>query len=67
MAAIQHNAVAVAIEADQRVFQLYSGGVFEDPKCGVNIDHAVTAIGYGNDGTQDYYIIRNSWGPTWGE
>ena len=31
------------------------------------MDHAVTAIGYGNDGTQNYYIVRNSWGPLWGD
>ena len=59
--------MAVAIEADKKVFQLYESGVFDDPKCGTNIDHAVTAVGYGNDGTQDYYIIRNSWGAEWGD
>lgn len=67
MAAIKYNPTAVAIQADQKVFQLYDGGVFNNPKCGTKIDHAVTAVGYGNDGTNDFYIVRNSWGASWGE
>ena len=31
------------------------------------MDHAVTIVGYGNDGTQNYYIVRNSWGSSWGD
>jgi hypothetical protein len=33
--------VAVAIEADQRSFQLYMGGVFDDKECGEQLDHGV--------------------------
>ncbi len=39
--------VAVAIEADQRAFQLYTGGVFADPACGTQLDHGVLVVGYG--------------------
>jgi len=35
--------------------------------CGTEIGHAVTAVGYGNDGVDDYITIKNSWGTTWGE
>jgi hypothetical protein len=36
-------------------------------QCGTQLDHAITAIGYGTTGKVDYFIIRNSWGGNWGE
>jgi C1A family cysteine protease len=58
--------VSVAIEADQRDFQLYKSGVLTS-KCGTNLDHGVLAVGYGSEEGQDYYLVKNSWGVTWGE
>lgn len=49
------------------VFQMYKSGILDSDDCGLELDHAVTAVGFGNDDGQDYYIVRNSWGPTWGE
>ena len=66
--AITVQPIAVAIEADQTIFQHYTGGVIDDPKCGQQLDHAVLIIGYGTDSTtgQEYYIVKNSWGTGWG-
>jgi len=58
--------VAIAIEADQYAFQLYDGGVMSG-SCGTNLDHGVLLVGYGTDGNQDYWKVKNSWGADWGE
>jgi C1A family cysteine protease len=64
--AIVQQPVSVAVEADQSVFQFYSGGVM-DSACGTQLDHGVLAVGYGVDTGKEYYKVKNSWGADWGE
>ena len=66
-AAVQKGVVSVAIEADRAVFQLYNGGVFDSTSCGTSLDHGVALVGFGTESGQDYFILRNSWGTSWGE
>jgi len=66
-AAIAQQPVSVTIEADKLPFQLYKSGILDSTACGTNLDHAVAAVGYGSENGEDYYIVRNSWGKSWGE
>ena len=67
MAAVAQQPVSVAVEADGMDWQFYFGGVVTD-SCGLNLDHGVLVVGYGTDATQgDFWKVKNSWGPDWGE
>merc|ERR1712166_356949 len=67
LAAIELGPVSVTVEADTRAFQGYTGGVLNSSACGTQLDHAITAVGWGTESGQDYYLVRNSWGASWGD
>ncbi|KAF9606697.1 hypothetical protein IFM89_027741 [Coptis chinensis] len=65
--AVANQPIAVVIDAGGFDFQFYSSSVFIS-QCGTDLDHSVTAVGYdvSDDGTK-YWLVKNSWGSTWGE
>jgi len=51
---------------------MYRGGVYSSRLCKNipdKVNHAVLVVGWGHDekSKMDYWIVKNSWGPRWGE
>ncbi|CAI9087270.1 OLC1v1021304C1 [Oldenlandia corymbosa var. corymbosa] len=68
LCAVIKQPVSVGIDGSAIDFQLYTGGIY-DGECSNNpndIDHAVLIVGYGSEGGEDYWIVKNSWGTSWG-
>lgn len=65
--AIETTPVSVALKADQPAFHQYTGGIITSG-CTTPANHGVLAVGWGQtaDG-QQYYIVKNSWGASWGD
>ena len=60
--AVSRQPVTIAIQADESAFQQYKSGIISS-NCGTKLNHAINIVGY----SSTYWIVRNSWGDSWGE
>ena len=65
--AVATGPVSVAIEADTRTFQMYTGGVITSSACGTKLDHGVLVVGYGELDNTPFWLVKNSWSTSWGD
>ena len=65
--AVVEGPVSAGFDADSDIFKNYKSGIITSPKCGVELNHAGLIVGYGKYGSVHFWIVKNSFGPTWGE
>jgi len=66
--------IAVGLSVTDPSFMHYESGIYNSSVCTEELNHALLLVGYGEEplndgtnGTQKYWIARNSWGEGWGE
>jgi C1A family cysteine protease len=62
--------LSICVDANVQTFMSYTSGIYNDPNCSSNpmsVDHCVAVVGYGTQGSQQYWIVRNQWNTWWGE
>jgi hypothetical protein len=67
--ALTHGPVSVAVKANNREFMYYRGGIIKSGCGGAHdeLDHGITLIGADFEGATPFWIVKNSWGTSWGE
>jgi len=70
--------VSIAVAAGAGDWEKYAGGVYDGCVAGAPLDHMINIVGWDNQGAafdangnlppgKGVWILRNSWGPSWGE
>merc|ERR1719221_1305503 len=77
--AIFKTGAPIVVSVDASGWSSYLGGVYADRgtagKGEFEVNHAVTLVGYqeeqaesvGQEWSMGFWLIKNSWGPSWGE
>lgn len=66
LALMKYGPLAIGINAGP--MQMYMGGIADPFFCSpAGLDHGVALVAFGEEGSKKYWVIKNSWGPEWGE
>jgi cysteine peptidase B len=61
----EHGPLSIGVDAASG-WQSYTGGVMKN--CfGRQLDHGVLVVGFDEEASPPYWIVKNSWGTSWGE
>jgi cathepsin L len=58
--------VTVTLDGQNEVFESYTGGIISSSSCGTQLDFTALVVGYSSQNNQDYWIVKNQWGTSWG-
>ena len=62
-----YGPVTAAIDGSGWGFANYRSGIYSNPSCNPKYNnHALVIVGYGSEDGKDYWVIKNSWGISWG-
>lgn len=67
--ALNYGPVSVAVKASNNAFMYYQSGIISS-NCGTSsapLDHGVLLVGAGISNGTSYWIVKNSWGTSWGQ
>eukprot|EP00850_Spirogloea_muscicola_P014738 SM000108S14182 [mRNA] locus=s108:39529:45917:+ [translate_table: standard] len=68
MQAVFVQPVIAYVSSSNPAFVSYTGGILSASDCPAGeLDHALLVVGYAADVTEPYWVVKNSWGPEWGE
>jgi len=62
---VTYGAVVSYLNVTDRAFENYANGIYSGCTS-KSINHAVLVIGYGVENGKKYWLVKNSWGTTWG-
>jgi len=66
---VVQNLGPMSICVDAEPWQTYRSGIMKGacPNGYYELDHCVQLVGYGSENGERYWLVRNSWGTSWGE
>lgn len=65
--AVSMGPVVAAVASTDPIFQFYKSGVITSEFCGTMIDSSITIVGYGAENGHSFWLVKGTYGPTWGE